>query len=141
MPFVQTAILKDNKLIHFDSYGHADIKSKKEVNDYNIYRIASMTKPIISVAVMILVEKGYLKLEDPISKHMRHTENLMVYKNKNEFKKPEMELRVIDLLNHTSGLGYAYGEINSLIHPTQKLRTQKLMRNLLKNLIFHSFIC
>lgn len=110
IPFIQTAILKDNKLIHFDSYGYADIKSKKEVNDYNIYRIASMTKPIISVAVMILVEKGYLKLEDPISKHMRHTENLMVYKNKNEFKKPEKEIRVIDLLNHTSGLGYAYGE-------------------------------
>ena len=70
IPFIQTAIVKDNKLVHFDSYGYRNINSKKQVEHNSIFRIASMTKPVISVAVMILYERGYLKLDDPISKHL-----------------------------------------------------------------------
>ena len=109
IPFIQTAIVKDNKLIHFDSYGYGNINSKKQVEHNSIFRIASMTKPVISVAVMMLNERGYLKLDDPISKHMAHTENLTVYKDKNEFGKPNKAISVIDLLRHTSGIGYNYG--------------------------------
>ena len=109
IPFIQTAIVKDNKLIHFDSYGYGNIKSKKQVEHNSIFRIASMTKPVISVAVMILNERGYLKLDDPISKHMAHTENLKVYNDKNDFGKPSKAISIIDLLRHTSGIGYNYG--------------------------------
>ena len=119
IPFIQTAIVKDNKLIHFDSYGYGDIKSKKQVEHNSIFRIASMTKPVISVAVMMLNERGYLKLDDPISKHMAHTENLTVYKDKNEFAKPTKAISIIDLLRHTSGLGYNYGT-NSYIDSLYK---------------------
>ena len=97
IPFVQTAIVKNNKLIHFDSYGYGNINSKKQVEYNSIFRIASMTKPVICVAVMMLNERGYLKLDDPISKHMPDTENLTVYKDKNEFAKPTEAISIIDL--------------------------------------------
>ena len=109
IPFIQTAIVKDNKLVHFDSYGFGNISLKKQVKHNSIFRIASMTKPVISVAVMILYERGYLKLDDPISKHMDNTQNLTVYKNENEFSKPNKAISIIDLLRHTSGIGYNYG--------------------------------
>ena len=128
IPFIQTAIVKDNKLIHFDSYGYGNINSKKQVEPNSIFRIASMTKPVISVAVMMLNERGYLKLDDPISKHMAQTENLTVYKNKNEFGKPNKAISVIDLLRHTSGIGYNYGTnryIDSLYKKIENINTNE----------------
>ena len=128
IPFIQTAIVKDNKLIHFDSYGYGNINSKKQVEHNSIFRIASMTKPVISVAVMMLNERGYLKLDDPISKHMAHTENLTVYKDKNEFGKPTKAISIIDLLRHTSGIGYNYGTnryIDSLYKKIENINTNE----------------
>ena len=128
IPFIQTAIVKDNKLIHFDSYGYGNINSKKQVEHNSIFRIASMTKPVISVAVMMLNERGYLKLDDPISKHMAHTENLTVYKDKNEFGKPTKAISIIDLLRHTSGIGYNYGTnryIDSLYKRIENINTNE----------------
>lgn len=128
IPFIQTAIVKDNKLIHFDSYGYGNINSKKQVEHNSIFRIASMTKPVISVAVMMLNERGYLKLDDPISKHMAHTENLTVYKDKNKFGKPNKAISVIDLLRHTSGIGYNYGTnryIDSLYKKIENINTNE----------------
>ena len=128
IPFIQTAVVKDNKLIHFDSYGYGNINSKKQVEHNSIFRIASMTKPVISVAVMMLNERGYLKLDDPISKHMAHTENLTVYEDKNEFGKPNKAISVIDLLRHTSGIGYNYGTnryIDSLYKKIENINTNE----------------
>ena len=128
IPFVQTAIVKDNKLIHFDSYGFADIKSERKVKNNSIFRIASMTKPIISVAVMILNENGYIKLDDPISKHMKHVHNLLIFNNEHEFQKPKNEITIIDLLRHTSGLGSNSGSnkyIDSLYSNIKDLNTNK----------------
>ena len=112
----------------FDSYGYGNINSKKQVEHNSIFRIASMTKPVISVAVMMLNERGYLKLDDPISKHMAHTENLTVYKDKNEFGKPNKAISVIDLLRHTSGIGYNYGTnryIDSLYKKIENINTNE----------------
>ena len=128
IPFIQTAIVKDNKLVHFDSYGFGNISLKKQVKHNSIFRIASMTKPVISVAVMILYERGYLKLDDPISKHMDNTQNLTVYKNENEFSKPNKAISIIDLLRHTSGIGYNYGTnryIDSLYKKIENINTNE----------------
>ena len=65
---IQTAIVKNGQIIHFDSYGFSEIESKKELNENDIFRIASMTKPIVSVALMMLHEQGYFNLDDPLSK-------------------------------------------------------------------------
>ena len=60
---IQTAILKNGKLIHFDSYGNSDISEKSALKSDDIFRIASMTKPIVSVGLMMLHEEGKFELD------------------------------------------------------------------------------
>ena len=114
IPFVQTAIIKDNKLIHFHSYGYADIESKIKVQDNGIFRIYSMTKPIISVATMILVERGVFKLDDKVKNYIVDFENLVVFNDSLNFKRPKADIDISDLLSHKSGFGYGWGS-NSYI--------------------------
>ena len=113
---IQTAVLKNGKLAHFDSYGYANIAEAIPLNSQTIFRIFSMTKPIVSVALMQLYDQGLFQLEDPISLYLP------------EFKTPEIytdtgmvaanrPIRVIDLLRHTSGYGYgrsAYPALNQM---------------------------
>lgn len=114
IPFVQTAIIKGNELIHFHSYGYGDIESKIKVNVNSIFRIYSMTKPIVSVAIMILVERGVLKLDDKVKKYIADFENLVVFNDSLDFKKPKADINISDLLSHKSGFGYGWGS-NSYI--------------------------
>ena len=65
---IQTAIVKNGKIIHYDSYGYSEIATKKNLREDDIFRIASMTKPIVSVALMKLYEEGHFKLNDPVYK-------------------------------------------------------------------------
>ena len=112
IPFVQTAIIKDNKLIHFHSYGYGDIESKIKVEENSIFRIYSMTKPIVSVAVMILVERGIIKLDDKVKNYIADFENLVVFNDSLDFKKPKADINISDLLSHKSGFGYGWGSNN-----------------------------
>ncbi|MBT7575444.1 MAG: beta-lactamase family protein, partial [Flavobacteriaceae bacterium] len=66
---IQTAIVKNGKLIHFDSYGSSDISENNALKSDDIFRIASMTKPIVSLALMKLYEEGKFKLNDPVYKY------------------------------------------------------------------------
>ena len=79
---IQTAIVKNGKIIHFDSYGYSDISEKKKLERNDIFRIASMTKPIVSLALMILYEEGKFKLDDPVYKYIPEFKNLRVKKRK-----------------------------------------------------------
>ena len=67
---IQTAIIRNGKLIHFDSYGNSDISEKDALESDDIFRIASMTKPIVSVALMMLHEEGKFNLNDPVYKYL-----------------------------------------------------------------------
>ena len=79
---IQTAIVKNGKLIHFDSYGNSDISDQDSLENDDIFRIASMTKPIVSVALMMLYEEGKFKLNDPVYKYIPEFKNLTVKKRK-----------------------------------------------------------
>ena len=79
---IQTAIVKNGKLIHFDSYGNSDISDQDSLENDDIFRIASMTKPIVSVALMMLHEEGKFKLNDPVYKYIPEFKNLTVKKRK-----------------------------------------------------------
>ena len=125
---VQTVIMRNGMIGHYDTYGHADIDSKKALRDDSIFRIYSMTKPIVSVALMMLYEEGKFLLDDPVHKYIPEFKDLKVYKpafTKNDLRSPIINLwpfnkirtvqkakktmTIIDLLRHTSGLGYGWG--------------------------------
>ncbi|MGD1947819.1 MAG: serine hydrolase domain-containing protein [Croceivirga sp.] len=110
---IQTAILKEGKLVHFDSYGHANREERIRLDENSIFRIFSMTKPIVSVALMQLYEQGKFKLQDPLYQYIpefeemfRHTDSGLV-KTKNPIK-------IIDLLRHTSGFNYGRSQNQKL---------------------------
>ena len=100
---VQTAIVKNGKLIHFNSYGYSDISLEKPLSNNDIFRIASMTKPIVSVALMMLYERGEFRLDDPVSKFIPEFKNLKKGKKEKPIKN---EIKIIDLLRHSAGFEF-----------------------------------
>ena len=98
---IQTAIIRNGKLVHFDSYGYSNIEERKNLDEQSIFRIFSMTKPIVSVALMKLFEEGKFKLEDPIYKYLPEFKEMSIYRDSGivEAQKP---IRIVDLLRHTS---------------------------------------
>src|SRR6202051_3734656 len=79
-----------------------------------IFSIASMTKPVTSVAIMMLFEQGKLKLDDPVSKYLEGFDNLQVITKfneqdaSNETRPAKRPMTIRHLLTHTSGIGYAF---------------------------------
>ncbi len=67
LPGAVVLIARNGKLVMFDSFGFRDKETKAPMTNDTIFRIASMTKPIVTVAAMILVEEGKLSVADPVS--------------------------------------------------------------------------
>lgn len=113
------AIARQGQLVMHESFGKQNPKQEGEMPGDAIFRIYSMTKPLVSVAAMQLVEDGTLQLTDPVSKWLPAFENLKVSTAKQgadgsrtyEQVPTERPMTVHDLLRHTAGL--AYGEITA----------------------------
>lgn len=107
-------IARDGDVVYHKSFGFADIESGKPMQTDSIFRIASMTKAITSVAVMILYERGYFQLNDPVSDFIPAFANprVAVSYDENgavtETRPAEREIRIIDLLSHSSGISYPF---------------------------------
>jgi CubicO group peptidase (beta-lactamase class C family) len=107
LPGIITMIARHGKVVCFEKYGLMGIDKPMQLNA--IFRIASMTKPITSVAAMMLYEEGHFQLDDPVAKYIPEFKDLKVFscKDKNgihveDQRKP---MTISDLLSHTSGLG------------------------------------
>ena len=92
--------------------GYLNIKNKKTIKNNSIYRIWSMTKPIISVAIMQLVEQKKISLNDSITKFLPQFSKLRVLKSKNSNINETVRVKkmptIFDLLNHTAGFSYGF---------------------------------
>lgn len=114
IPGAVALIARNGKIAYHKSFGYSDIQSKKKMNLNSIFRIASMTKAITSVGIMILYERGYLCLNDPISKYLPEFKSQYIIEkngiNRNGAKKKysKNEIKIIDLLNHSSGISYPF---------------------------------
>ncbi len=126
---IQTAILRKGKLVHFDTYGFSDLENQKSLKENSIYRIFSMTKPIVSVALMQLYEKGKFKLDDPVDKYISEFENMKMHTEEGGLTVAKNPIKIIDLLRHTSGIGYGRGQnehINTLYTNAQLTSSKNL---------------
>ncbi|MCP4260605.1 MAG: beta-lactamase family protein [Planctomycetes bacterium] len=101
-------VARKGKIVLSETFGMMDQKAKKPMRPDTIFRIYSMTKPITSVAAMILYEQGKLKLDDPISKYIPEFKGLKVYSDTGKHDDQVHQMTVRDLLRHTSGLTYGY---------------------------------
>lgn len=96
-----TVVVTKDKVLHLDAMGFADVESKKEMSPDTVFWIASMTKPVTAVAVLMLQDQGKLKVTDPIAKHIPEFATLKAPSGKSA------NITVAQLLTHTSGLGEA----------------------------------
>jgi len=111
IPGFTSMIFRKGKVVQFEARGFADMENRVPLRKDSLFRIYSMTKPITGVALMILIEDGKLRLEDPVEKYIPGFARTQVYK---EMKEGKMVLEPIkrsitlrDLATHTSGLSYA----------------------------------
>ena len=114
LPGAVVLIARDGQLVYAKSFGWQDRERKIPMRNDSIFRLYSMTKPIVSVAAMMLVEEGRLGLQEAVSKYIPEFKNMKVgVESKDADGKPVLtlvdakrQITVQDLLRHTSGLTY-----------------------------------
>ena len=111
-PGTQLMVYRRGQLVHNSSMGLADIERKVAVKDDTIYRIYSMTKPVTSIAFMMLVEEGRVALDEPVHKYIPEWKNLGVFQAglwpAFLTRPPSRPMQIVDLMRHTSGLTYGF---------------------------------
>ena len=102
-----TLVARKGKVIHFEAHGLLDVEGKRPMARDALFRMASSTKPVTGVAVMMLVEEGKIRLADPVSKFIPEFKDLKVAATKDgkvELVPAGRPVTIKDLLTHTSGL-------------------------------------
>ncbi len=101
-----TLVARNGKIVEWKTYGLADVARNKPMQKDTIVRIYSMSKPITTVAAMILHEEGKFQLDDPVSKYIPELKGLRVYAGPDKTEPARREITIRDLLRHTSGFTY-----------------------------------
>lgn len=112
-PGAVALLVRNGKIVYYKSFGSSDTGKKTPLKKDDIFRIASQSKAITSLAVMMLFEEGKFLLDDPISKYIPEFKNPVVLKTFNpkdssySTEPAKGEITVRHLLTHTSGIDYA----------------------------------
>ena len=105
-----TVVARRGKTVHFETIGMRDIENNKPIEADTIFRIHSMSKPITSVAVMMLYEEGHFQLNTPMSDFIPEFKNMKVYnQDQTEILDAKNAVTIKHLLTHTAGLTYGWG--------------------------------
>lgn len=112
LPCAQLVVARQGQVVHQSVLGHASLEDGTPMREDTMVRIYSMTKPITSVAFMMLVEEGLVALDDPVHRFIPGWKDLGVYvaglPGACQTKPTESPMRMIDLLRHTAGLTYGF---------------------------------
>ncbi len=110
-----TAVARHGETVHFSAQGYMDRENAIDMRDDAIFRMASMSKPVTGVAILMMLEEGKLRLEDPVSKFIPEFSNttvaMLTDPNAEDSRDPDIyktpalrQITIRDLLTHTSGL-------------------------------------
>lgn len=114
IPGAVALIVRDGAIVYFKSFGYADIDSRKQMKNDAIFRIASMTKAITTVGIMILYERGHFLLSDPVANYLPEFANPQIAVAfdgdgmVSETRPANRPIRIIDLLTHSSGIAHRF---------------------------------
>ena len=114
IPGAVALIIRDGDTAYHKSFGFADIDSRKPMASDAIFRIASMSKAVTSVGVMLLYEQGRFQLNDPVSKFIPEFADPVVATefdddgNVTATRPASRDIRIVDLLSHSSGIVYGF---------------------------------
>ena len=112
-------VLRDGKVLFQESFGYRDVESAERMTMDSMFRIASQTKAITSVGIMILQEEGKLLINDPVSKYMPEFAQTKVAVARDDGSGYDVvdarrQITIRDLLTHTAGISYGYGPAQEL---------------------------
>jgi CubicO group peptidase (beta-lactamase class C family) len=124
---VVTLVARHGAVASLDAVGYQDLETKKPMKTDSIFQIMSMTKPVVAVAIMMLVEEGKVAVSDPVERHLPEFRGLWMNTSKPGEKerrqvRPPRVITLRDLLTHTSGmvssLPEGIGELHTKMHLT-----------------------
>ncbi len=139
---VVTAAARDGKIFHFESVGQRDIAAGDAMENDDLFRIYSMTKPITGVAMMMLYEEGKFRLSDPVAKYIPEFENLQVYAGTDASgamltEPADHPMTIRELMNHTGGLTYglfSQSAVDDLYNQAQVLAPDSTLQDMIDKL-------
>jgi CubicO group peptidase (beta-lactamase class C family) len=104
-----TLVARKGRVVHFETQGLKDLQAKTPMTRDTLFRMASSTKPVTGVAVLMMIEEGKVRLNDPVSKFIPEFKGLKVAVQREpespiQFVAAEREITIRDLMTHTSGL-------------------------------------
>ena len=115
-----TLVWKSGKVVQTHALGQRDVATGQPMTRDTLFRIASMTKPITSIVIMMLIEEGKLKLDDPVTKWLPELANMRVLDSATgplDATSPAVrDITVEDLMTHRSGLAYAFTSMGPIAH-------------------------
>ena len=122
------AVVGKDGILYHEAFGRSRTISNTPMAKDTIFNMASMTKPVTSVAIMMLVDEGKLKLDDDVAKYLPKYKNPLVISKFNEAdatyetRPAKRPITIRHLLTHTSGLGYAVGSsmLTKIVAKTKK---------------------
>jgi methyl acetate hydrolase len=114
VPGVVAAVMNKDQILYLKAFGKQDVARGVPMSRETVFRIASMTKPVTSVGIMMLYEEGKLRLDDPVGNYLPAYKSREVLATFNErdatytTRPARSEMTIRQLLTHTSGLGYPF---------------------------------
>jgi CubicO group peptidase (beta-lactamase class C family) len=108
---IAVIIARRNKIIHERAFGYAELESKTPLQLDAYFRVYSMTKPIVSVALLMLFEEGKFQLTDPLEQYIPAMKDVKVYAGEDDagnmmLEAPKRKITIQDVFRHTAGFSY-----------------------------------
>ena len=140
IPGAVSMIYRKGQLAHYNAQGFSNLSTKDKMQLDEIFYIQSMTKPIVSVGLMMLYEEGYFELNDPISKYFPEFKNMQVAtfvdgedseEKKMELSQADKPITIAQCLSHTAGFshGLGYSEIDQMYLKTLYFQPHKTIKD------------
>jgi methyl acetate hydrolase len=128
VPGVVVAVVDKNGVLYNEAFGKSSTLRNTPMTKDTIFNMASMTKPITSTAIMILVDEGKLKLDDEVAKYLPKWKDPQVISKFNEAdasfetRPAKRQITIRHLLTHTSGIGYGFSSpmLTKIMEKTKK---------------------
>ncbi len=141
LPGVITLVAHRGEVVHFQTSGFADLESRTPLQDDSIFRIYSMTKPIVGAALMTLFEEGRFQLSDPVSRYIPEFQGLKVDSAPDDgqltLEDPVRGMTIRDLMTHTSGLTYGFfsqSDVDTLYQESNVLDQAGTLKDMIEKL-------
>lgn len=125
LPCALTLVERNGQVAHLSVLGRMDVERNRPLQEDTIFRVYSMTKPLTSLALMMLVEEGRVALDDPVHRYIPQWRDLGVYEGgfigAFRTRRTSAPMRIVDLMRHTSGLTYGFQQRTNVDAAYRKL--------------------